>query len=251
MRIRQLAGVALFDWNRYSNALRSRNPEWVGLCNRYEKLEASPDGTGVKCDWRFTSELHAPKVVRGLGRRLMRRALSDYPISLESSPRSSIVEGTPDVSFIIGHRGSQRLPHLLAVLQSIAAQCEARVECIVVEQSCAPEVDRQLPQWVRYVHTRLSDPEALYSRSWAFNVGARLARGRLLVLQDNDLLVPREYASQLMARYLQGFEVVNIKRFIFYLGQKETQRLFSTGARPIPAFSPEEVLQNAQGGGSI
>ncbi len=252
--LRQKLGALAYDLPRFAWAMRPSQANalgaapWVYLCNRNERLIAEPHQPGAACDWQWTSDLHLAKVFPSIGRRLMKRALHDWPITLQPEPDRK--SGPVKVSFIIGHRGLARLPHVLLTLQSIAAQREVAFECIVVEQSVAPEIQSALPDWVRYIHTPLPYPEMPYCRSWAFNVGARMARGVLLVLHDNDLLVPSDYASQLMVRHKGNYEVINLKRFIFYLTETNTDRMFSA-KRLLIDTSPESVMQNAQGGGSL
>jgi GT2 family glycosyltransferase len=154
------------------------------------------------------------------------------------------VHEPPDVSFVIGHRGVQRLPHLLATLRTIAAQEDATIECIVVEQSSEREIATSLPPWVRYLHTPVARAGYPYNRAWTLNAGVRIARGKVVVLHDNDMLVPRRYATELLARVDDGARFLDLKRFIFYLPEEETARLFA-GARLRPWFSI--VVQNARG----
>ena len=105
----------------------------------------------------------------------MKRALADHPI--RRLPQPELVSEQPDVSFIIGHRGRERLPHLLATLESIAGQEGTSVECLVVEQDVQAHLLGHLPAWVRYLHTPPPTPNLPYCRAWAFNVGVRQARG--------------------------------------------------------------------------
>ncbi len=176
----------------------------------------------------------------------MRRALREWPVAFADRPPGA-PDDRPDVSFVIGHRGIERLPHLARVLATIAAQAGAAAECVLVEQSARPEIAGSVPDWVRYLHTPI--PEGMpYSRAWAFNVGARAARGGLLVFHDNDMLVPRSYASEAMAIRGKGFEVMNLKRFVFYLGERDSA-LVLEGA-PVGG-RPERVIQNLEGGGSV
>src|SRR6202008_238021 len=120
-------------------------------------------------------------------------------------------------------------------------------ECIVVEQSAVQEVKDEVPSWVRYVHTPLPDAGMPYSRAWAFNVGARSARGRVLVLHDNDMLAPVDYGKEVTAGFRDGCEVMNLKRFIFYSSEEDSARTFSaavlTNEEP-----PVAIMQNAFGG---
>ena len=107
MKARNLAGVLLKEWGRYERALIADGPSYLALCNRNERLESSPTGLGYRCQWQWTSDLHAPKVLPALGLRLMKRALMDHPIKRAASPQSGGAE--LDISFIIGHRGMNRL----------------------------------------------------------------------------------------------------------------------------------------------
>ena len=243
-----LLGVLVKDWHRYRRALDAESPTYLTLCNRYERLEAAPDGSGYRCDWRYTSDLHAPKHLPSLGLKLLRRALADHPIRRLPEPHT--MPASPDLSFIIGHRGMERLPHLLATLESIAGQEGANVECLVVEQDQQAYLPGHLPVWVRHLHTPPLTPDLPYCRAWAFNVGVRQARGSVLVLHDNDMLVPTDYAARILQHVRQGYEVLNLKRFIFYLSKAHSQRVFA-GTAELTAQAPETIVQNLEAGGSV
>lgn len=246
--LKTIAGVLAKDLPIYAVAMLSRNSDWLAIRNRSEHLDPAPDNSGYRCNWQWTSDLHAPKVLPFLGRWLMRRALADHPI--RRLPQPELVLDQPQVSFIIGHRGMARLPHLLATLESIAGQQGAAFECIVVEQETESQLAGYLPSWVRHIHTPPPTPDMPYCRSWAFNIGVKKARGSVLVLHDNDMLVPADYASQILARVDQGYEVVNLKRFIFYLNESHTRTVFDEGASLLK-MAPEAIVQNLEGGGSV
>src|SRR2546430_5178580 len=116
MSLRHRIGALLYDWPRYRRAMRGGR--WALMHNRNERV--STDGRGVRCEWRFTSDLHIAKVYPSLGVRLMERAFEQWPIVMADRPAAD--GPTPIVSFIVGHRGVDRLPHLLATLRSIAGQ---------------------------------------------------------------------------------------------------------------------------------
>jgi len=59
-----------------------------------------------------------------------------------------------------------------------------------------------------------------------------------------------DYASKLMHHFGQGYEVVNLKRFVFYLDSLHTSR-FLQGSSTLDAMPPLAVTQNCEGGGSI
>ena len=243
-----LLGVLLKDWRRYRRALNARDTSYLTLCNRYERLIAAPEGSGYRCNWQYTSILHAPKHLPVLGLKLLRRALADHPVRRREHPEKS--SQAPQISFIIGHRGLDRFPHLLATLESIAGQQGVDLECLVIEQDTQAYLPGLLPAWVRYTHTPPPDSGMPYCRAWAFNVGVREARGGMLVLHDNDMLVPADYAASILRHGHQGYEVINLKRFIFFLGQAHS-RGSCTGSDELMAQAPESIMQNAEGGGSI
>ena len=246
--MKQLLGALLFDAPRYIRALSRGDRAYLSIHNRNETLEPAPKSIGFRCLWQWTSELHAPKILPALGRWLMRKSLRDRPIVRSQTPPR--MASNPDVSFVIGHRGQSRLPHLLATLESIAAQRDVTIECIVVEQDTASQLVGRLPTWVRHIHLPPPRDDLPYCRSWTFNVAAHQSRGRILILHDNDMLVPCQYASRVVERVASGFEVVNLKRFVFYLTESHTNKIF-TGDQDFLSQAPESIIQNLEGGGSV
>jgi GT2 family glycosyltransferase len=89
-----------------------------------------------------------------------------------------------------------------------------------------------------------------YCRAWAFNVGARQARSPLLVLHDNDLLVPETYAAELVLKHREGNEIINLKRLIFYATESETRNLLA-GDASLAELLPQCIIQNSECGGSM
>src|SRR2546430_11025933 len=63
MSLRHRIGALLYDWPRYRRAMRGGR--WALMHNRNERV--STDGRGVRCEWRFTSDLHIAKVFPTLG----------------------------------------------------------------------------------------------------------------------------------------------------------------------------------------
>lgn len=224
MSFRQRIGALIYDWPRYRRAMRSGR--WELMHNRNERI--STDDRGVRCEWRFTSDLHIANVYPSLGRKLMDAAFAQWPVVMADAPAA--FNEAPEVSFIIGHRGLGRLPQLLTTLRSIAGQRGVAFECIVVEQAAAPEAKDRIPAWCRYL---FSECRTDYNRAAAFNAGVRAARGTFVILHDNDIVVPARYAAEVIARGAEGFDFMDLKRFIFNL---DTNGKLAT------------IMQNAQGG---
>lgn len=259
---RQKLGALVIDVPRFARYLCL--PAWTGAHwtlyrNRQDRIAVNPDGRGVQCDWDYTRQLHLCNVFPCTARILLRRALAEWPILLVDFPRQigsdgccsnrgNVPHDPPEVSFIIGHRGRARLPHLLQVLKSIATQREVRFECIVVEQDVEPTVRELLPGWVRYVHTPIP-PDVPYCRSWAFNVAARMARSPLFIFHDNDMLVPAGYGAESAKIVRAGFDAVNLKRFVFYLAETEQEvgMKLAHGKR----VDVDHVVEHLEAGGSV
>jgi len=219
------------------------------MCNRNDQLTEGPGGLGVRCEWTYSRALHVCNVFPVTGRWLLLRALHQWPMELDGNRRPPLAS-RPAVSFIIGHRGNERLAHLLATLCSIQKQVKIDFECIVVEQDVEPLIRDRLPDWVRYVHAPRPEREVGYNRSAALNAGVRQSRGQVLILHDHDMLVPADYAAEAWRLYEEGYEVMQLKRFVFYLDQASTHRVFAAGTvlnRPV--F--ERVVENMEGGASL
>lgn len=227
--LRNIAGAIRFDGPRLFRCLLSRNG-WVNMGNRNDCLLPGPAGRGWQCDWEFSRSLHICDVFPRCANWLLRRALTQWPIQLAEKVDPSPIASNPQISFIIGHRGQERLPHLLLTLSSILGQRGATIECIVVEQDPTPKILSHLPEGIRYCHAPLPQNEIRYNRAAAFNAGARIARGSLLVLHDNDLLVPRDYATEAVGLHRLGFEAGQLARFIYYLDPSSTRQWLSHAA---------------------
>jgi len=251
--LKQKVGVIIHDLPRFLWAMRPSGllggdaSPWIYFRNRNERLIREEGKKGVLCDWQWTSSLHAARVFPILGVWLMKRVLQEWPIAFKDLPvGGSDYQGPVELSFIIGHRGTARLPHLLTTLRSLFGQSQVGCEYLVVEQDAETKIKDHLPPGVKHIWIKPPVPDMPYSRSWAFNVGARAAKGRLLVLHDNDICVPAHYARELLKLFSQGYQAMRLQRFIFYLDPPSTEAI--TRAHRIPeTLGLHSVLQNGQG----
>jgi hypothetical protein len=250
--VREFSGVILLDLPRYLRALRfgatrlNVPPEagWTLLRNRAERLIRNPSGPGVQCDWRWTSDLHACRVVPKLGLNVMRAAFEQWPVRMFE--RVAPVD-EPQISFVIPHRGAERLPLLLATLESIFAQKGVAVECIVVEQGPVAEC-KSLPDHVRLLHCCHPSDIAGWYKSWAYNCGVAATRAPIVVCHDGDVLVPENYGSELLRIFEDPrCQVAYAQRFLFYLTREHSEQSLSKGEF-VPSISPEKIVQNWKGG---
>ncbi len=245
-KARYLLSVLLTELPDYLYKLKQPTNDWLYITNRKQKHIPAPLGSGVCFLSDYTSQLRAPNLVPALSNRLFKKAIENFEFGLSSNRLRC---EKPKVSFIIGHKGEDKIAHLLLVIQSIAAQSFDLIECIVVEQSKYVQAREQLPEWVDYYHLETQESD-LYNRSLSFNYGAQRAKGEYLILHDNDLLIPVCYTRSHVKLFEAGFDVANLKRFIFGLSEKDTENTFSTNE--INAHcTPDYVLQNAKGGGSL
>ena len=241
--LRKIVGCLLFDIPRMLPLAVSRG-RWIEACNRHERMECAPDGRGFLHKAPWSTELHACNVFPWFALLLMRRALRQWPFRLVREPCTS---ASPDISFIIPHRGKERLMLLRATIESILGQRDAGVECIVVEQS--PRRDAEgLPLPVRYIHLPHSGDSEGWRKSWAFNVGVAAASADIVVCHDGDLLVPCDYAAEVL-RHIRcdRREVASLLRLDFGLGEKGVAATLSSG-RVCTRYPLERVSQNFQGG---
>ncbi len=244
--LKTYAGALTIDGPRLLRCLAAQNG-WCRMRNRDDRLTAGPDDQGWRCEWEFSRTLHVCDVFPPTGRWLLRQALRQWPVVDLGGDRIPDHRVQPAVSFIIGHRGLERLPHLRLTLESIRRQIGVDVECIVVEQDSEARLRATLPEWVHYHQAPLPESEMRYSRAAAFNAGAQLARGKVLVLHDNDLPVPRSYAAEVWRLHQRGYDACNLGRFVFYLERLSTERLLN-GAINFQEAAVERVVENSAGG---
>jgi hypothetical protein len=249
--IRELGGVVLKDWYRYRRALArsgqrfsSVEDGWISLCNRNERLLAQAP-RGYACDWQHGSSLHAPGVLPSLGRKLMDKAFSEWPISF--GPERKAPSTAPEISFVFAHAGGERLAQLRLVLASVMAQRGVQCECIVVDQSDRPDRG-QFPEGLTYRFLDKSTVAPGWHKSWGFNVGAKLARSDVLVFHDGDICMPEAYALEVL-RVLGGgrFGAASLQRFLFYLDEASSAAICARAAVPA-GITPVDIRQNWKGG---
>ncbi len=199
---------------------------WIDICNRHERVSHDKVTRGARCEWAHSSILTLAQVFPDLGGKLLRHCLTEWPVAF-SPTESGPSDAVPDVTFILTIRGTARLDSFRMTLLSILSQRDCCCEVIVVEQSCRPEFESLLPLGVRYVHT-LTEQDTPFNRSWAMNVGAVAARGKILALHDADMIVPSSFASELVKRFVPGVDAIRFARFIFYLDRESSETIYKT-----------------------
>jgi len=199
---------------------------WLDLCNRHERLTVDKDSGGRICHWSDSSPLTVARMFPDLGSRLIDHCLQAWPIQFNTSERCK--PANPDISIVIGVRGTGRLPQFKACLASLRAQTGADCEVIVVEQSCEPEFQSLIPSDIQYIHQQSTHKDMPFNRSWALNCGVFAAKGRVVLLHDADMLLPARAASQICERLNSGLDAVRLARFIFYLDQHSSQSVQET-----------------------
>ena len=244
--LRNYMSMILYELPSYLFKLNGSDRSWMHITNRNEKYIPAVQGTGINMLDDFTSRLRIAGHFPMLSNRLFRKAYQAYPFILNSEIEPCT---SPEFSFIIGHRGNDKVRNLNLVLDSIAGQINNSVECIVIEQSAVAELENQLPKWVRYYHQKVAESD-LYNRSSAFNFGVDKANADNLILHDNDLLVPACYTAAHLKLLSIGYDLVNLKRYIFGLSEEDSNQILP-GKRISQSLTPSYVLQNAKGGGSL
>lgn len=243
---RELIGVIILDWWRYKQKMNNKRDGYLEIHNRKERISTGPNSLGYVCLWPFTSRLHAAQVWPYLGKRLLKEGIRNNRFILE---KDRVKDACVDLSIIIGHRGTERLPHLICTLSSLAGQSGVGIECIVVEQDSKRRIQEYLPSWVEYAFQESEGGSEGYNRSASFNFGARIAKGKILLLHDNDMLVPETYCKDISLIIERGYQVVNPKRFVYYLAKRHSEKIMETGRLMID--KPEYIIQNLEAGGSV
>lgn len=251
-QLRDLPGVLMLDLPRYRRALahsgdgfRSDPRGWISLRNRMEHLVSTPNLPGVRCDWIWGSDLHAPSVLPQLGRLVMTRAFKEWPIRFANEPR--VVAKRPLISFVFAHSGETRLPQLRRTIFSLFAQVDVSCEIVVVDQS--PISQRgAMPLPITYRHLPRDSGNTEFHKTWAYNEGARLAKGSILVFHDGDVCAPTEYAAELVsALHDMDFAAASLQRFLFYLDPEDSKRVDVAEVLE-NGIKPTKVFQNWKGG---
>ncbi len=214
--------------------------QWLDLCNRKERLATVPGG-GRECLWKGSSRLTVCRVFPRLGARLLQHLVQQWPIRFTVPPRAP--NNRPQVSIIIAIRGLDRLPLLRRCLATLFAQEGCSWEILIVEQDWDRLIEPHLPSAVRYAHARSLTPESAFNRSWALNLGARLARGSTLVFHDGDMLAPTRFVETACSLLRNGFDAVRPVRLIACLDRMATEDICA-GAGLDAVSTLSEMLQN-------
>lgn len=243
----KVVGVLVYELPKYMYFLGRGESKYLEITNRNEKISVGPGGVGYVCLWPYTSKLHAPILLPQLGQALLCSAINEWSFSNKVDRE---VEQEAEMTVVIGHRGKQRIRHLLTTIASLAAQKGVEIECIVVEQDKVCMLKDYLPNWVRHVHQKTGSSDDQYNRSAAFNYGVSYARGDILLLHDNDMIIPEDYCKEILRVMRKGYEVVNLKRFVFYLNREDSNSVM-INCRELGKYRPEYIVQNLEAGGSI
>jgi hypothetical protein len=217
--------------------------DWVLIGNRTDDRDILQNPLGVRVNSPWSSDIAVFEQYPFLGKMLLRHVLEEWPIDLTTKAKFS---ERPDVSIIIPFRGRGRLPLLEAVVHSAGTQANAAVECVVVEQSSEQEVF-SLPGNPRLLHVKGRDGDLRWNKCLAFNQGARLAKGNVLILHDADIPMPTRYCAEVLRQLNDSqLETCLLQRFLFYLTKESTARFLQD--RNGHWYDLERVNQNWVGG---
>lgn len=210
--------------------------DWTDLCNRHERLERVERGR--RCPWPDSSCLTVARVFPEVGARLLARCLEEWPIGWSGGAGLS---PTPEVSVVLPVGGADRVAQMTAVVRCFLGQSFSGAELIVSEYGVASALEGLLPPGVRHVFTASSG--AAFNKSRAMNRGVEAARGPVVVLHDADVLVPRDYLSQVAGALAAGWDAVRPVRFLFMADAAASEAVV---AGRLPA-ALAEIQQNTAG----
>lgn len=225
---------------QFSGLAKRLGMTWMDLCNRNEHLTIDPETGARICHWEDSSQLTVGRLFPDVGRRLLSHCLNEWPIAFNFETATTTCN-RPDISVLIAIGGADRLQLLTMVLAALRAQTHAAFEIIVVEQGPQASLKGLLPNDVTYRYTPRPE-RASFNKSMALNQGARLAKGRVLLIHDADLVVPVDYLVE-SSRVLGDADAARVGRFLFYLNQDTTSETLRR-RQLISSKSVESVVQN-------
>lgn len=227
-------------WRTEFAMLSANSRRWVKLCNRHEVLAHDPVSDGWRCEWKDSSPLTVARVFPKVASRLFNFCFRQWPVSLNFEPKRNR-SALPNATAVIAIGGTDRLQQFHTVLASLRGQSYDALEILVVEQSPRAEIESQLPDDVRYVHSK-TDNSTGFNKSQALNIGASLASGHHLLIHDADYLVPRDYVKEIVA-VLTHVNAVRPSRLAFHLNEGATKQLLRSRTFP-SSVGLEQILQN-------
>ena len=204
---------------------------WVDLCNRGDDVRVGSAPDCRSCGWEHSSTLTVARVFPRTGGRLLEVVARQWPFAQRDETPPACA--SPLVSVIVPVAGTDRVPQFGAVLKNLFAQSLRQFEVIVVEHASAPEYAAHCPSGVRYIHLPRDAGQA-FNKSRALNTGARAAVGRLLLLHDADVLVPRDYLKSIVERLQDRYDGLKPVRFIFYPSAEGSAEIIQPGSVCLP-----------------
>lgn len=219
---------------------------WGDLCNRGEKMAPGSTRDARVCLWQDSSWLTVARVFPGTGSRLLHHVAGYHPFILREALPTDPPCPVPDVSVVLPVSGGERIPLLVTVLASFQGQINVNFEVIVVEENSAPVLEKLCRGNIRhlFVHRESGEP---YCKSRMLNQGCRVARGKIVVLHDADIVVPGGYLAAIRDRLSAGFDAIRPLRFLFCLDQENTRRYMAEREVSV-VKNVADVMQNFPGG---
>ena len=243
-RLRTKLGAIAYDLPRTMKALRGPGG-LTAITNRTDQFDTSTDPFGIRVRSGDTSTLHLCDAFPRFAAWMLRRTMRDWKFEIANEIQFA---QNPQVSFVIPHRGIERLPILESTIRSIAS-LPGEVECIVVEQD---ETKRLASLPANVIHRHLPHPEGdvRWHKCFAFNEGVKVARAPIVVCHDGDLLVPHNYLAVIEEHLVRRKQdVVYPQRFLYYLSKKTTETILTNQTTAaLASETPEMVKQNWTGG---
>ncbi len=218
---------------------------WRDVRNRGETVWVGSDAESRVCGWEWSSYLTVCQRRPRRGGQLLRKCLEEAPVRLRPLQARGRAPADPRLSIVIPFRGGERRNQLECVLRSWAGQDREDWELLVVTDRGGTMPLPVLPDWIRLV--ALDSNDALFPKSRFLNAGARAARADCLLLHDADIVVPANYAAQLIGRLQAGWDAVHPLRFLFYLDEAETAKFMESDGRSVVG-RVADVRQNFAGG---
>lgn len=152
----------------------------------------------------------------------------------------------PGISIIVPVRNTGRDGAIQTVINSMRAQLFPVIDIIIIEQDSQIRMALDKLQPCLYQFLPNIEPNQLFAKSAAFNLGVALANFDNVLLHDADMIAPRHYV-QTISEQLTSCEGIHIGKYVLYLNQESSTDIINTGYVQ-PDGACERVVDYYEGG---
>jgi len=196
------------------------------------------------CDWDDSSFLTVARVFPGVGGRLLKHCLKEWPVRL-SDAGSDGASKTPRISIILPVGGKERIPLCKCVVEACWGQSFNDLAIVIVEHGEEPLYAQVYSEVVNYIFLQRK-PGQQFNKSMAINAGVDNSASPYLLIHDADVVPADRYVESIFVLLDAGWHAVRPVRFIFHLDPKGSATFLGSSGISIPK-TVASVQQNNPG----